>query len=476
MSETTLENTDFLQERDQAIDDHLLSVVGPAISTFLVRVIKASEMFSGDHEQVRVAAREFTDWLAKQHDETHEDTFSLQLSEKNFFINGQLLRLDARAYQRATHIRKTLTRYTINSITLSQGIAPGEIVAFVQALGQVQRGEIDSLDLFDQPHLELASVADQDFEVPEKDERRVIVELYAGLLVKCNVYFGRLKRGGKPSARYIKRLVQRISDELDEHGDVFVGLINLQLIHGQDFVHAVNTCIYSMMLANSIELGPVDIVRCGMTAMSQNIERLVAPNDEDEAFETGDESHFRTNLSSMATLSSIGAADILSALRMVTSYERGFPFNKPLPEAWYREELRPHLLSRIIEIARHYDVLTQGLEGVESKSPDRALQTLMAKMGTHYDPNLTRIFVNVIGVYPVGVVVELSTGDRALVVRSPALIDDRKLSNANRPTVKMLDGSGKVINLASPRHGGIRIQRIVEDDEVETRPGAMFLF
>jgi HD-GYP domain-containing protein (c-di-GMP phosphodiesterase class II) len=470
-----MKNTEFLHDRDQVVDDHLVKVVGPAISTFLVRVIKASEMFSVDHNQVRVAAREFTDWLGEQFDRTREDAFTLQLTEKNFFINGQLLRLDARAFQRAVNIRKTFLQYDVNSVQIRRGIAPGEIVALVEALRQLRDGELASLALVDQPHLDLASVTEQDFDVPDKDERRLIIELYAGLLVKCNVYFNRLKKGGTPSARHIKRLVQRITDELDDRGDVFIGLINLELIRGQDFVHAVNTCIYSMMLAHAIELSPVDIVRCGMTALSQNIERFLNP-EEEEQFEPGDEAHFQTNLSSMTTLSTIGAADVLSALRLVTSYERGFPFNKPLPRAWYRDELRPHLLSRIIEIARHYDVLTQGLEGVESRTPDRALQTLTAKMGAHYDPNLMRLFVNVVGIYPVGAVVELSTGDRALVIRSPALVDSQRLSNANRPTVKMLDGSGKVVDLGQSKHAGIRVQRIVEDDDVSDRPGAFFLF
>lgn len=476
MTDSTIQHTMFLDERDQRVDDQLLTVVGPAISTFLVRVIRVSTMFTGEHNQVNIAAREFTEWLAEQYETTGEDQFSLQLSEKNFFINGQLLKLDARAFQRALEIRRTFMSNSINSITLARGVAAGEIVALVSALREARSGDLPSLELFSQPHVTLASVVEQDFEVPEVDERRQIIELYASLLIKCHIYFGRLKKGATPSARHVKRLVQKMADELEDKRDVFIGLINLQLITGQEFVHAVNTCVYSMLLAHAIKLSPLDIVRCGMTALTQNIERLSDPLAEEDSYEPGDRSHFDTNLSSVVALSEIGAGDVLSALRLVTSYERGFPFNKPLPDAWYREELRPHLLSRIIEIGRHYDILTQGLEGVEAKTPDRALQTLMAKMGSHYDPNLTRIFVNVVGVYPVGSVVELSTGDHALVTRSPALVSDQRLSNANRPTVKMLDGSDRLIDLSRPQHSGIRIQRIVERSEVKEPPGALFLF
>jgi len=476
MSESTLQNTMFLQEREQKVDDTLVKVVGPAITTFLVRVIKVAEMFSSEHNQVTLAAREFADWIEKQFEESKEEELCLQITERNFFLNGQLLKLEARSYQRASEIRKTFVQFSINQIAIRRGVGASEVVALVQALRDVKSGALPSLELFNQPNLTLASVVEQEFDVPDVDDRRELVEMYAGLLVKVQIYFSRLSRGATPTARHIKRIVQRIADELDERGDVFIGLINLRLIRSQDFVHATNTCVYSMILSHAIELSPVDVVRCGMTALTQNLERLRDSTLDDRPFQTGDATHFQTNLSSVSALSAIGAGDVLSALRLVTSYERGFPFNKPLPREWYREELKPHLLSRIIEIARHYDVLTQGLEGFEAKPPDRALQTLMAKMGSHYDPNLTRIFVNVVGVYPVGCVVELSTGDRALVVRSPALVSDQRLSNANRPVVRMLDGSDRVMDLSLAKHAGIRVQRIVEDSDVQDRPGAFFLF
>ena len=116
------------------------------------------------------------------------------------------------------------------------------------------------------------------------------------------------------------------------------------------------------------------------------------------------------------------------------------------------------------------------MKGVEAKSPDLALQTMMGKMGTHYDPNLLRIFVNVIGIYPVGSAVELSTGDRALVIRSPALLGDMGVSNVNRPTIKMLDGSSRIVDLSQPQNAGVRIQRIIDLKELDRQPGVMFLF
>ncbi len=475
MSET-IQETLFLQERGRKIEDTIAHLVGPKICVFLTRITKVAEVYAADHNQTVVAAREFAAWLEEQFVTLQEESLQVQMTASNFFLNGQLIRLDARTYASTLSVRTMFMGYAINQVTFNRGVGAEEVIGLVQALKAMKQGNLLALEDFRQPNIELASVDERELDVDAtEDPRREIIELYAGLIIKCNVYFHRLRRGGNPSTKHIKRLVQRICDQIRENGDIFIGLINLRMILGQDFVHAVNTSIYAMMLADSVELNRLDLVRCGMTAISQDIERLHAAAEQAEAgFQTGDETHFQTNLSSVITVSSLGATDVLSALRLVTSYERGFPYNKPLPQAWYREELRPHLLSRIVEIARHYDILTQGLEG-ESKSPDRALQSMMMKMGSYYDPNLMKLFVNVVGIYPVGSIVELSTGERAMVLRSPSVLTENRISNAHRPTVKLLD-SERIVDLSLPAHGGTRILRIIENDSVDERPGAFFLF
>jgi len=476
-STNTIQNTLFLQERTTKTDDILVREVGPQICTFLSRIIKLSQLFAVEHAQTLQACREFAEWLEEAMRANSEEFLQLQMTDANYFVNGQLIRMDARAYATTLEVRTTLLGYALNQITFSRGIVSDELLELVRLLRDVRGAGTLSIQDFRQPHLELANVAEQELDVPEtEDERRVIIEIYASLLVKASVYFHRLRRGAQPSSKYIKRLVQQIAERLGDQGDIFVGLINLRMVTGQDFVHAVNTSIYAMMLAEAIRLDRMDVVRCGMTAMTQDIDRLqVVEAESDETFSTGDETHFRTNLSAVTSMSRIGATDVLSALRLVTSYERGFPFNRPLPASWYREELKPHLLSRIVEIARHYDIATQGLEG-ETKTPDRALQAMMMTMGSHYDPNLMRIFVNVVGIYPVGCVVELSSRERAVVMRSPEVVTEDRISNAVRPIIRMLDGTERIIDLALEQNQGLRIVRIVEEKELSERPGAFFLF
>jgi HD-GYP domain-containing protein (c-di-GMP phosphodiesterase class II) len=475
----TLAGTVVIQTKDLRRVDKMLYEVGPQLCVHLVRLLKLAEMYKIDHRQTIINTREVAQWLAHQLREFDEDAFQIQLTEANIFFNGQLLRLDSRTFAKVAMLKATFLEYSVNQMTFRKGIEGDELLLLVSALKDMKSGVMFSVENFEAQNLELAFVVERELDLPDVDERRKLVELYANLLVKTSMYFHRLRRGSNPSAKHIKRIVQNLSTEVVKHPDVFTGLINLRLIGAQDFMHAVNTSIYAMLLGDALQLERLDLVRIGMTAVTQDIDRIQGEgantSEESSGLEAGDETHFRTNLSSVIAMSGIGGEDVLSALRLVTSYERGFPYCEPMPKSWYRDELRPHLLSRIIEIGRHYDAITQGKRDVPARTPDIALQLMIRRMGEHFDPELFRLFINLVGIFPVGSMVELSNGEKALVVRSPSLLAQNKLSNATRPVVRLIS-SEQLLDLSLESNRGLHILRIVEPEEIEDHPGAFFLF
>lgn len=472
---TKLIQTQFLQDGQQQQTDSAARQFGPRLCGELMRVLKMIDMLPLDHPQVELAARALVQSCDEGFERFQEESLSIQLSEKNIFLNGDLIRFDESQYARSLFLRELFLGLSVNIIAISKGVAYGEILAMLHAIHGVKQKTLLGLSAFSQPNLSLSfsPQADLDTQV-QLDEKREIVELYAALVIKCAIYFHQLARVKSPSAKHVKRLIQKVTDKLDEHKHIFIGLVTMRIVRSQSFIHAVNTALYGMLVAHQLQLDRSDIVRVGMTALTQDIHRLRNPLEEETKIEQGKQSHFTTNMTSVTMLSEMGAKDVLSALRLVTSYERGFPFNKPIPQDWYAKQLSPHLLSRIIEIANHYDVLTTGVGGDHAIAADKALQAIMGSMGRHYDPELTKLFINIMGIYPVGALVLLSTNERAIVIRSPTLIENKSV--AHRPTVRLLDGSERILNLSADEHRSIRIIEIVDDERLDEHPGAMLLF
>lgn len=88
----------------------------------------------------------------------------------------------------------------------------------------------------------------------------------------------------------------------------------------------------------------------------------------------------------------------------------------------YDDPHQPSLFARIVHIADDFDTLTRPREGGPLMSPTEALARMWGSRGKHYDPVCLQAFVNHVGVYPPGSVLELDDGSWVTVtsgVRSP---------------------------------------------------------
>lgn len=76
------------------------------------------------------------------------------------------------------------------------------------------------------------------------------------------------------------------------------------------------------------------------------------------------------------------------------------------------------LFAKIVAIVNTYDQLTRG-DQAHSMSPSEALRHLYQCRDTLFDAQLTEAFIQCLGVYPVGSLVELYSGEVGIVIASP---------------------------------------------------------
>lgn len=80
---------------------------------------------------------------------------------------------------------------------------------------------------------------------------------------------------------------------------------------------------------------------------------------------------------------------------------------------------RPHPFSRLVTVADVYDALTTRRSYRRAESPTRALLTLAKGAGTEFDPGMVDLLVGMVGVHPVGAVLELDDGSLVVVTAAP---------------------------------------------------------
>jgi hypothetical protein len=101
------------------------------------------------------------------------------------------------------------------------------------------------------------------------------------------------------------------------------------------------------------------------------------------------------------------------------------------------------LTGRILMIADCYDAMTSSrVYRREPMSPEKVLKMMFAKSAQSFDPVLLKLFVNCVGIVPIGSLMLLDTNELAVALRP-----SRDRENAERPCVKVLtDADGKPID------------------------------
>ena len=90
------------------------------------------------------------------------------------------------------------------------------------------------------------------------------------------------------------------------------------------------------------------------------------------------------------------------------------------------------LFGRILAIADVFDALTSNRPYREAAFPNDAIEYMMANASVQFDYEILKAFLKAVVAYPVGMLVALSNGDKALVVKNNE-------ENTLRPIVRLID-------------------------------------
>jgi len=137
------------------------------------------------------------------------------------------------------------------------------------------------------------------------------------------------------------------------------------------------------------------------------------------------------------------------------------------------------LYGSIAAIADTFDALTAQRPYAEALSPSSALSYLYKERGTGYHGELVEQFIQCVGAFPVGAVVELNSGEVGIVIT-------QNLVRRLKPRVMVvLDAQGqpvrphKILDLEKEPKAGpdepYRIRRSMESSKVQIDPRELFL-
>jgi HD-GYP domain-containing protein (c-di-GMP phosphodiesterase class II) len=252
-------------------------------------------------------------------------------------------------------------------------------------------------------HVHVGTITDAEAEEREERDRRRQEDraLYQRLVGQLRRLSEMLKRGEDVELSTAAPMVEQIMKRLMEDEAAVLGMATINAGSEEELLHGINVMIYSLHIGVALGLPEEGLTSLGISALTHDIGKV--------AFERDDPAQ----MMEMERLHPTIGADMLSRVPdethapMLVAYEHhmgtdgsGFPERT--------QDYVAHPYSRMVSVANRYDRLSKAGENGEPTTPDKAVAALLRRAGGELDPFFTRLFVRVLGVFPIGCVVRLS--------------------------------------------------------------------
>ena len=287
------------------------------------------------------------------------------------------------------------------------------------------------------------------------------------------------KPGGVLEAKDVKESVTQLTDSVVRNPDAMLLVTRLRETSAAAHARALQVSIYMIVFGRFLELAREELELLGMVGLLQDVgkTRLPASLMEKNTTLTPEEAEiFKSHVQLGAEIlkATPGMPPRLLELAILhherqdgTGYPRGLKGDQI------------GLYGSIAAIADAFDILTAQRSKGEPLSPSAALSYLYKERGTGYHSDLVEQFIQCVGVFPVGSVVELNSGETGLVIT-------QNLVRRLKPRVMIvLDGKGnpmrphKILDLdRDPKwmpEEPYRIKRTLEQTKLQVNPKELFL-
>jgi HD-GYP domain-containing protein (c-di-GMP phosphodiesterase class II) len=315
----------------------------------------------------------------------------------------------------------------------------------------------------------------------ESAGRQLAQELVAARAVQqealtlARAVFEQACSGSKIDYPAAKKTVADLFDSVSRAPNANLWLLQLRRYDKESYVHAVNACVLALAIG-AAEPFDGDMGNMGLAALLHDIGETRLPRHLLRASGELGEPDLRLLHHHPKLGESLSEAnpDIPPAVRRLVRQH-----HERIDGSGYPDGLRSPgiaLESQIVALADMYDDMLRGRRQ-QMLPPVEALRRLFAQSETGaIERSLVERLVRCVGVYPAGSVVELDTGERAIVIAA-------NRDDSMRPMLRIISsrfgdvhGRGPILDLGATRPGPVQRQIVKVLDPVKERIDPMLLF
>ena len=381
----------------------------------------------------------------------HDRPISLRLQNDFLFLGDSHLKVNAQQMAVATSIIDVLNTWKIGGMTFSLAVESKDLREFAALFvsfdpanktiedlqKEISARGIAGIALEEQRQLQIRKAPETGSTDPKVQRKTDTKNGYAKLAGSVGALTQSAHEGGRISFKQAKRAIQNIIDRMMDDETSVLGLTTLRCHDQYTHNHSVNVSLLSMALANRAGYPKMELADLGLAALFHDMGKSTIPMEilnKPGEFTDDDWVAMRNHpTEGVLSLSKMRGLTNLPGRMAAASFEH----HMNLDFSGYPKLTMPWTLSltgRILTIADCYDAMTSSrVYRREPMSPSKVLNMMLSKSGKAFDAVLLKLFVNCVGIIPIGSLVMIETSELAVVLK-PAI--DK--ADAERPFVKII--------------------------------------
>lgn len=433
------------------------------------RVVKACQLHSETNQAVAQVVDYALATIGQYFQLTGVNSFSILFTPHAVFVNRSMLKTSKETYQLALELGNVLMECEVTELTVSREIGSKEMVEFGRIVSEfTQTGK---------PSPRFAEGGWESLKL-----RRVVgfgagaavsppvqaARTYAAALMIVRKFYDDLKRGEYQLRQGIKRVAQKLVSSFDPDSPSSRGgggrlLMSIAAAPAADADRSsvlLSSAIVALAMGWQLtnDRGVLTSLASAAVLYDAGRQRLLGYDKDGERVgprTLNQDQEALLPVSSVVALTALGKLHPPSMARAVLVHEA-----HTLREGGqvYQGRRSPLLLSRILATAFSFVELRVPRPGTAALGIDDALQVLEAHAQDNLGRALVKLLTGALGIFPAGTMVELSTGEMAVVLSTPVLPVDFA-----RPPVRILYDEGAQllsepldVDLAQPVPGAER--------------------
>jgi len=417
---------------------------------FLVRfyiVFKILRLYAENNELLQEQTELLYQTLQELKEAAPEINFKIK--RESIFFNQTRLKFSLANYPIFKFLLEEFRKREIGLLTIEPDVSREELLQAVNVLGLKRTSTTPFEDIVSElVQQNVERVRLEKLEASEKlpSPERSAARLFFLSILHLREVSERNKENEQIRLNTTRRLIQSIFNHLVDNESFLLGLTTIKNHDEYTLNHSVNVSLLAVALGRRLGLSRAELVDLGLAAFFHDLGKIETPleilnkpgqltDDERKIMEL----HPHQGAEKLVQLREFRRLPV-SAIHVAMEHHikedlTGYPRLKIKNDV--------NLYSRIVKVCDFFDAITtKRVYRKKTFTRSEALSLMLENIGSEFNPVILKTFVQMMGIFPVGSLVLLNTGEVGLVVEN-----NQETRFLLRPRVKIIvDSQGQKVD------------------------------